>query len=54
MAKVKTIIEVLQLIDPLFLNIVVVYGLSQVYQFTFGVDSVWQTFWDRIQDALGE
>lgn len=41
-------------IDPLLLYIVLTYGLSKIYQYVFDVESVWQTFWDRLQEVLGE
>ena len=52
--KVKKLTKVLDFIDPLFIYIVGIYGLSQVYQRIYGVESVWQNFWDRIQEVLGE
>lgn len=51
--KVKKLIEVFNLIEPMFLYIVVVYGITQVYQFVFDVESVWQTFWDKLREILG-
>lgn len=51
--KVKSFIKVFNHVDPLFIYIVVIYGISKVYQFVFDVESVWQTFWGRLQETLG-
>lgn len=51
--KVKSLTKVLSFIDPLLIYIVVIYGASQVYQRVFDVESVWQTFWGSLQEALG-
>lgn len=50
----KSFMKVFKFIDPLLIYILVVYGLSQVYQRIFEVESVWQTFWERIQKVLGK
>lgn len=52
--KVKSLKRVLSFIDPLFGYIVVVYGLSRAYQRFYDVESVWQTFWDRLQGFMGK
>lgn len=51
--KVKNLTKVFNYIDPLLIYIVLIYGISQVYQYIFDVESVWQTFWGRLQKALG-
>lgn len=50
----KNLFKVFRFIDPLFIYIVVIYCLSQIYQWLFGVESVWQAFWDEIQEILGK
>jgi hypothetical protein len=52
--EMKNCLKVFKYIDPLFLYIVVIYGLSQIYQWLYDVESVWQTFWEKIQDLLGK
>jgi len=52
--KVKNLIKIFNFIDPLFLYIVAIYGLSRIYQYVFDVNSVWQTFWDKTLEALGD
>lgn len=50
----KNFKKVFKFIDPLLIYILVVYGLSQFYQWMFEVESVWQTIWERIQKVLGK
>lgn len=52
--KVKNLAKALVHLDPLFIYIVAAYGLGRVYQHVYDVESVWQTFWNRIQEALGK
>jgi hypothetical protein len=52
--EMKNFLKVFKYIDPLFLYIVVIYGLSQIYQWLYDVESVWQTFWEKIMDLLGK
>jgi DNA-binding MltR family transcriptional regulator len=50
----KNLIKASKFIDPLFIYIVLIYGLSQIYQWLFQEESIWQKFWERIQDFLGK
>lgn len=52
--KVKNFLKVFNFIDPLFLYIVALYVLSSIYKFIYQTESVWQTAWNRIQDAFGK
>lgn len=52
--KVKSLAKALVHLDPLFIYIVMAYGLGRVYQYVYDVESVWQTFWNRLQEALGK
>lgn len=53
--KVKSFAKVFSyiFIDPLLIYIVATYALSRLYQYVFEVESVWQTFWERLQGLLG-
>lgn len=53
--KVKSVVKVFSyiFIDPLLIYIVAIYGLSRLYQYVFDVESVWQAFWERVQEVLG-
>ena len=52
--KMKKLLKVFDFIDPLLIYIVVIYGLSQIYQWMYDVGSVWQTFWEKVLDLLGK
>lgn len=52
--EAKKLLKVFKFIDPLLIYIVVIYGLSQIYQWLYDVESVWQTFWEKVLDLLGK
>lgn len=51
--KVSSVKKIFNHVDPLFLYIIIAYGISQVYQFVYREESVWQAFWDKIRLRLG-
>lgn len=51
--KVSNVKKIFNHIDPLFLYIIIAYGISRVYQFVYNEESVWQAFWDKIRLRLG-
>lgn len=51
--KVSGVKKIFNHIDPLFLYIIIAYGISQLYQFVYREESVWQAFWDKIRLRLG-
>jgi fatty acid hydroxylase domain-containing protein 2 len=51
--KLRSAHSYLKFVDPLLIYIVAAYGVSEVCEFFFQVDSVWQSLWSTIQETLG-
>jgi hypothetical protein len=46
--------EVLAFINPILFYIPAIYGISKVFELTFGFENIWSTIWDNFVEIFGK